>query len=65
MHIMKTRNFYEVNMRIHTVKKGESTEDIAREYGINERILKTTNEIARSRYCLPAIMPQAAPGLVT
>lgn len=32
-------------MRIHTVKKGESTEDIAREYGINERILKTTNEI--------------------
>ena len=32
-------------MRIHRVKKGEETADIAKEYGIDERLLRKNNEI--------------------
>ena len=32
-------------MKIHIVKQGENTADIAKKYGISERILKIANEI--------------------
>ena len=44
---MKINNYFEVDMRIHKVKRGESVSDIAREYGINEEILERSNEITK------------------
>jgi LysM repeat protein len=42
---MKINNYFEVDMRIHRVKRGESVSDIAKAYGINEKILERSNEI--------------------
>ena len=42
---MKVNNFFEVNMRIHRVRREESAADIAKEHGIDEQILKRSNDI--------------------
>ena len=45
LHILMVNNFFEVGMRIHRVRQGEGTADIAKEYGIEESILRKNNEI--------------------